>query len=94
MVAEDSWERLSDVTLNEVLEAEALTEQEIQQLNEGQFKFDPASARWRSMGLKLFGCVRTCEDMRLLCGMPPRMLQGAGPETIDRATCPRPPWAQ
>ncbi|CAK0909169.1 unnamed protein product, partial [Prorocentrum cordatum] len=94
MVTEDSWEKLSDVALNEVLDAEALTELEIQQLNEGQFKFDPASARWRSMGLKLLGCVRTCEDMRLLGGMIPHLLQGAGPEPIDQATCPRPPWAQ
>ncbi|CAK0794103.1 unnamed protein product, partial [Prorocentrum cordatum] len=75
----------------EMLQAEEMTEHEKDLFLAGQLRLGPASARWRSMFLKLMGSVTATENMRSVSGMVPHLLQRgeANPEE-----CPRPPWAQ
>eukprot|EP00959_Pyramimonas_sp_CCMP1952_P336282 7041596-Pyramimonas_sp.AAC.1 len=79
------------VQIAEMLQAEEMPEYEKELFLAGQLRLNSASARWRSMLLKLMGSVTATENMRSVSGMVPHLLQRgeANPEE-----CPRPPWAQ
>ncbi|CAK0890413.1 unnamed protein product [Prorocentrum cordatum] len=59
----------------EMLQAEEMTEHEKDLFLAGQLRLGPASARWRSMFLKLMGSVTATENMRSVSGMAPHLLQ-------------------